>query len=260
MKGRSPQRRHAQRHDKHRHKPARDVLILFAKAPVPGQVKTRLCPPLSGDEAASLHGSMVLDMLEHSRSLKGTDRVLAASPSPDHPFFQAVASRFGIDLWEQTGIDLGARMASAFHTAFERGYEHAVIVGSDIPELTAHPIRQALSLLTEHDLVLGPTLDGGYYLIGMNRPIPELFTDIPWSTANVCSITHRKAEALGLSVGMTSPLRDLDTLEDLHHLTQALNRSSKTPISKRTAGVLRTLSARLANRQGTINIERSPHP
>ena len=99
--------------------PASAALIVFAKAPVAGHVKTRLCPPLTPDEAASLHGSLVLDLLERCQTVKGCDRILAGSPTPDHPFFGAMKTRFKIPIWDQVGNDLGARMAHAFHSALE---------------------------------------------------------------------------------------------------------------------------------------------
>ncbi len=96
--------------------PATSAIIVFAKAPVAGQVKTRLCPPLTPDEAASLHGSLVLDILERCQSLKEYDRILAGTPSPHHPFFRAMEARFKIPVWDQQGDDLGARMARRIQT------------------------------------------------------------------------------------------------------------------------------------------------
>src|SRR5919106_2141922 len=96
---------------------SRPALVLFAKAPIPGEVKTRLCPPLTPDEAASLHGSFVLDALERSRATK-LDRFLACSPSSEHVFFKVLGERQGVRLIDQKGDDLGARMAAAFQTVF----------------------------------------------------------------------------------------------------------------------------------------------
>lgn len=231
--------------------PSETVLIIFAKAPIPGQVKTRLCPPLSPDEAASLHGSFVLDILEQTRSAKEVDSVIACAPSKDHPFFQTVSGRYGVQLWDQVGQDLGERMDHAFHNAFQRGYRRAMLIGTDIPMLQASTLRESMTFLTAHsrDLVLGPTVDGGYYLIGLTKPVSELFEDIPWSTKDVLSKTKAKAEALGLSFGVLDQIQDVDTIDDLLVLMKESRGAGQKNLSIRTSGVLRTLSQRLSRRQ-----------
>src|SRR5574341_2529404 len=106
--------------------PSDSALIIFAKAPIPGQVKTRLCPPLTPDEAASLHGSFVLDALERSRGIAGLDRFLACAPSADHVFFKIMEERQSVRLMSQVGDDLGARMSHALAAAFAQGYRHVL--------------------------------------------------------------------------------------------------------------------------------------
>ena len=278
---------------------ASSALIIFAKAPIPGQVKTRLCPPLTPDEAASLHGSFVLDAIERStfdvrrsnryaersrRSLEPrtsnfVDRFVACAPSTSHVFFKIMEERHGVQLLDQIGDDLGARMDQACNAIFARGYQRVLVVGTDLPTLPASFYAQALSLLSDHDLVLGPALDGGYYLIGLRRPMPDLFVEIPWSTDQVFALTLKKAEALGLKIGLLPAWRDVDTIDDLLALIEeaglgpgheargarpaARGRSgtsnleprtsnmnpSPSPLapslSKRTAGVLRLLASRL---------------
>ena len=229
--------------------PGSTALIVFAKAPVPGQVKTRLCPPLMPDEAASLHGSLVLDLLERCQSLQGFDRILAGSPTPAHPFFDAMKTRFKIPIWEQVGVNLGARMAHAFQSALGSPYRSALIMGTDIPGITVPLMTTACKSLQDHDLVLGPTVDGGYYLIGLRSPMPELFAGIPWSTDTVCSLTQEKAQTLGLSVKMLPVLRDLDTIEDLQVFIQESKNPKNQTFSRRTSNVLQELEKRMATRQ-----------
>jgi rSAM/selenodomain-associated transferase 1 len=224
-------------------------LIIFAKAPIPGQVKTRLCPPLAPDEAATLHGTMVLDTLERSRNLLGFNRYLACAPSKQHPFFKAVGARQGIYLLEQIQEDLGCRMHQAFCSVFDLGYRSVVAVGTDLPTVNSEMFRQALRELADHDIVLGPSLDGGYYLIGLNKPTPELFSDIPWSTDQVLSATLEKANGLSLSSQLLTVERDLDTLAELQYYIQESKGSRKKLISSRTAQVLRTLATRLTARE-----------
>lgn len=248
---------------------ADDALVLFAKAPIPGQVKTRLCPPLTGDEAASLHGSFVLDALERSgqAAIRGVakhalrfDRFLACSPSVDHVFFKILEERNDVRLIDQVGDDLGARMEHALAEMFRIGYQRAVIVGTDLPALPESVYEEAFSLLARHDLVLGPSLDGGYYLIGLSRTAPELFRHIPWSTPDVLSRTQTKAHALGLTAALLPQQRDIDTIDDVlaliqeAHLSNAQAAGGKshkgktTLLSKRTAGALQLIGSRLKER------------
>ena len=226
------------------------ALIIFAKAPIPGQVKTRLCPPLTPDEAASLHGSIVLDILERSKTVRGLDRFLGCTPSKEHPFFKTLAARHGVQLWDQVGEDLGRRMDHAFQTAFDKGYRYAILVGTDLPTLPTASFHQAIRLLKEYDMVLGPTLDGGYYLIGLKTPIPELFVDVPWSTDQVFTRSQHKAQSLGLTMGLLENLRDLDTIDDLQAFIDETRGPGKRGFSTRTLRVLQTLASRLPKRMG----------
>jgi uncharacterized protein len=254
--------------------PSASALIIFAKAPVQGQVKTRLCPPLTPDEAASLHGSIVLDMLERSRGA-AMDRFVACAPSADHVFFKILEERHGVRLLTQTGDDLGARMARAMADVFSLGYQKVLIIGTDLPTLPGPAFSEAAALLATHDLVLGPACDGGYYLIGLRKPAPELFAGIPWSTDKVLPLTQQKAAALGLRATLLPVRRDIDTIEDLSALIDeagleamgdrqgavgsrkdgAAHRPSPiaSHLSPRTAGVLRLLASRLR-----IQTQRTP--
>ena len=229
--------------------PASTALIVFAKAPVAGQVKTRLCPPLTPDEAASLHGSLVLDLLERCQSLKECDRILAGAPTPEHPFFGAMKARFKIPIWEQVGDDLGARMAHAIQAALGSSYQSVLIVGTDIPGITVSLITTAFKSLQDHDIVLGPTIDGGYYLIGLRSPAPELFENMPWSTDQVFFFTQEKAKAIGLSLKILPRLRDLDTVDDLQVFIQESKDRKSQVFSSRTKNVLQELEKRVATRQ-----------
>ncbi len=238
--------------------PQSAALVIFAKAPVPGQVKTRLCPPLTPDEAATLHGSFVLDTLERTK-LAATklklpiDRYLACAPSSTLVFFQIMEERQSVKLIDQIGNDLGARMQQAFDALFAKGYQRVLIVGTDIPSLPLEHYKQALALLETNDLVLGPALDGGYYLIGLTRPAPTLFADIPWSTDRVLSLTREKATALELKTALLPPWRDIDTIDDLTALIDAAAIDGKKPkheqvFSQRTAGALQFIGKKLRSR------------
>lgn len=236
----------------------RAALVIFAKAPVPGTVKTRLCPPLTADEAATLHGSFVLDTLERTKAAMTAfklplDRYLACAPTSNHVFFKIMEERHGVRLMDQEGDDVGARMDHAFSAVFAKGYRRALLVGTDVPSLPLERYRDALAQLDDHDLVLNPALDGGYMLIGLTRPAPELFRDIPWSTDQVSALTQAHAARLHLRTALLPPWRDVDTLEDLQALIDACLLDAKQPqakrvFSSRTAGALQLIAKRLRAR------------
>jgi len=234
------------------------ALVVFAKAPIPGQVKTRLCPPLTPDEAATVHGSFVIDTLERTRTAVSkfrlsADRYLACAPSSTLTFFKIMEERQAVRLLEQEGEDLGARMHGVFERLFADGYGKVIIVGTDVPALPLTTYQQAIELLGRHDLVLGPALDGGYYLIGLKKPAAALFRDIPWSTDRVLALTKENGGALGLTIGQLPEWRDVDTIEDLKTLIEASRLDARKPkqeqsFSTRTAGALQLLAKRLASR------------
>jgi rSAM/selenodomain-associated transferase 1 len=238
--------------------PASTALVIFAKAPVPGQVKTRLCPPLTADEAATLHGSFVLDTLERTKAavtrLKlQADRYLACAPSSALAFFRIMEERQAVILIEQEGEDLGVRMNRIYQTLFQRGYQQVLIVGTDVPSLPLDYYRQALDQLERHDVVVGPALDGGYYMIGLKKVLPALFHGVPWSTDRVLAITREKAIGLGLTISLLPEWRDVDTIEDLRVLIEASVLDAEKPkqeqsFSSRTAGALQLIGKRLRSR------------
>jgi rSAM/selenodomain-associated transferase 1 len=240
------------------HQRAVSALVIFAKAPTPGQVKTRLCPPLTPDEAATLHGSFVLDTLERTKTavtkLKlPMDRYLACAPSSTLVFFKIMEERQAVRLIDQEGDKLGERMSRTFETMFQRGYRHVIIVGTDVPSLPLDYYKQALAELDTHDMVLGPALDGGYYLIGLNKPAPAIFENIPWSTDQVLALTREKADGLDLSIGLVPEWQDVDTVDDLKNLIDASALDAKKPkheqaFSNRTSGALQLIAKRLRTR------------
>ncbi len=222
------------------------ALIIFAKAPIPGEVKTRLCPPLDHDEAASLHGSLVLDAIERTKGLQSISLYVAGTPDLAHPFFKVLEGRYGARLLLQRGPDLGARMRQAMQDAFDQGTQAVILTGTDLPTLPRAHLQQALTLVKGHDVVLGPTADGGYYLIGLRKMMPALFDGIAWSTASVFAETKKKIEAAGLSLGLLPECRDVDTLDDLKHFIALCGKDRN--LTKRTEGALRLIGARLKDR------------
>lgn len=234
------------------------ALVIFAKAPIPGQVKTRLSPALTQDEAATLHGSFVLDTLERTKAAVGkfklpVDRFLACAPSSTHVFFRIMEARHGVTLLDQQGDDLGTRMHHAFDSLFARGYQRVCVVGTDVPSLPLTHYRDAMESLTRHDVVIGPASDGGYYLIGLTKSRPDLFTNIPWSTGSVMALTQQKAVAAGLKTALLPTWSDVDTIDNLQALIDESAADKKRPkqervFSMRTAGTLELLAKRLRTR------------
>jgi uncharacterized protein len=134
-----------------------------------------------------------------------------------------------------------------------KGYQRVIIIGTDIPSLPLDHYKQALTLLDSHDLVLGPALDGGYYLIGLKRLVPELFAGIPWSTELVLAATQAIAAKLGLTTALLPAWRDVDTIADVQALIDASALDAKKPkneqsFSSRTAGALQLIAKRLQTR------------
>lgn len=191
----------------------------MAKAPIAGRVKTRLVPFLSPEEAAELSRALVLDLLEALSAFKEADLAIAFSPQDAGPWFKETAPP-GFSLFPQCGENLGERMGCIFDDFFTRGYRNIVIVGSDLPVFPLRLLEEAFGALekSDLDLVLGPSRDGGYYLIGMKRAAPGLFRDIPWGGSQVLSATTRRASGLGLKYHLLRSWFDIDTPEDLRTL------------------------------------------
>jgi len=223
------------------------ALIIFAKAPIPGEVKTRLCPPLDPDEAASLHGTLVLDAIERTKGLQGIALYVAGTPDLAHPFFKVMEGRYGARLLSQSGPDLGSRMKQAMQDAFDQGAQEVLLTGTDLPALPRAHLIEALKLIKSHDVVLGPTADGGYYLIGLRKMTPAPFEGIAWSTGAVFAETKKKIEAAGLSLGLLPECRDLDTLDDLKAFIGLIGKDRA--MTKRTEGALRLIATRLKERK-----------
>ncbi len=199
-----------------------NAVVIMAKMPSPNKVKTRLCPPLQPETAAHLYYSFLLDKIEQVRSMEGAHHFLAYTPAAEEDFFIGIMPP-GFNLILQVGGDLGERLANTSNSLFEKGYEKVVILDSDTPNLPPDYIREGLRRLEDADVVLGPCMDGGYYLIGMRGRIPELFAGIPWSTRDVIKLTEKKARSVGKTVSHLGRWYDVDTVEDLKRLKKELD-------------------------------------
>ena len=197
-------------------KAARECLIIFTRYPEPGKTKTRLIPVLGAEGAARLQRQMTEQTLAQVKELKAF-RPLSVEVHFAGGNQQLMQDWLGSDIIyrQQSEGDLGRRMALAFKESFSAGMTGVVIIGTDCPDLNAQLMVKAFHAIEQNDLVLGPALDGGYYLIGLRRLIPELFTGISWSTAEVLEQTRSIAERLDLAIAFLPLLNDIDRPEDL---------------------------------------------
>jgi rSAM/selenodomain-associated transferase 1 len=190
------------------------AVALFVKAPRPGFVKTRLAAAVGDACAVALY-----------RNIGRTVAHAAARVCPLTVWFDPAGAEREVRDWlgaheyrPQGPGDLGARMEGALAYHFGRGDGPVIVVGGDCPGVSEDVIRETEAALARADVVLGPSLDGGYYLLGLQQPEPALFSGIPWSTANVFQITESRCRARHLTVELLPPLRDLDTGEDFRAL------------------------------------------
>lgn len=216
-----------------------DVLILMGKAPLPGKVKTRMCPPLSHRQAAAFCAATLEDAAEETASLPGVRRILSfAPPASKGYFFSAPFSGFSLRV--QRGDDLGERMAHAAGEAFACGAGRVVIIGSDCPALSAARIRSAFMELSQGaDAVFGPATDGGFYLVGLSAPTRSLFRGIVWSAPTVLSAILSRCRKEGMTYALLPAESDVDTAEDLEALRRRLRARSR-PRCPRTRGWLKS--------------------
>jgi len=202
---------------------AKPAVGLFAKPPQPGGVKTRLVPPLSLETAAQLYAAFLGDLAD---MLDGDPAWDWIAYSPDPKALQATWPH-GAPLpqgWRrQIGEDLGARMGAALEELLAEGRPSALLLGSDHPTLSRDMITQAFQALETADVVLGPSLDGGLYLVGWTRLHPELVQDVPWSTERVLETVVARARAHGVKVALLAPWYDVDDARDLAFLRAHLS-------------------------------------
>lgn len=190
-------------------------VLVFAKAPIAGKVKTRLCPPLSSDDAAKLQQRMLRHTL-NTASRAGLGAVeLHCANDLQHSFFAECQNEFDIELKHQVDGDLGVKMHTALDQALTRT-DHVLLIGSDCPSITADYLRAAaLTLTSAKPIVFGPAEDGGYGLIGVRDRTPDIFSNVPWGATSVMESTRRILIAKGLTWSELPPVWDVDRPEDL---------------------------------------------
>jgi hypothetical protein len=235
----------------------KDVLIVMAKRPAAGQTKTRLAPPLTSGQAASLYECFLKDTLELIRQVPNVQPVIAYLPASQRAYFAQLAD--GCDLILQEGLDLGARLDQALTHYLQPGCRSAVIMDSDSPTLPVSCLLAAFQQLAAGaEVVLGPCDDGGYYLIGMKRPFPRLLREVRMSTPSVTADTLALAAEAGVQVGRLPTWYDVDDRPSLERLVSELAQASTgtarhTRLFLQEQGLLASLTQAPAGEQPDVS-------
>jgi rSAM/selenodomain-associated transferase 1 len=216
-----------------------NALVIMAKAPLAGQVKTRLLPALKPEQAACLAKALLVDQLNHVRKMESADLYLAFAPAKARQMMERLAPPF-FSLFPQRGANLGARMQAVFEKLFRAGYKNVVLIGSDLAAVPMGFFAQAYHFLEsrERRVALGPSRDGGYYLIGCNRSTPELFTEMRWGHAAVLTQTRAKLDRLKITYDLLPSWFDVDTPDDVRALRAALDFASLADAMPETVNFL----------------------
>ena len=192
------------------------MLLIFVKYPEPGKVKTRLAENIGSENAATLYREMAESIVNELSKLTDYKKIIFFDPPQRKNDIMRWLKFSGFSFMPQEGKSLGERMSNAFNHAFSVGAaKKVVIVGTDCPQVTTQTIVKAFDKLETSEVVIGPSYDGGYYLLGLKRLIPEVFHDIDWSTNLVFGQTMKKLRNCGIRPECLEMLRDLDTVEDL---------------------------------------------
>lgn len=199
----------------------RNAIILFVRAPSAGQAKTRLIGSMSAEKVTALYEAFVKDTVEKAGSVKSVDLFVSFTPVAHAREIAGLAAN-ATGYFPQMDGDLGERMLKAFRYVFSLGYERVLLVGTDLPTLPSSTFNEAFRAFDEVDIVLGPSDDGGYYLIGMKNAWADLFAGIEWSTDRVLEQTIRKAASNSLSMKLLKAWYDVDTPADIERLRQDL--------------------------------------
>lgn len=201
------------------------AVICFTRVPKPGVTKTRLLPVLKPEQCVGLHWAFLRDLAEVYRQLDA-HLFVAYTPDADWESLKTVFPHAGF--YPQKGNDLGERMYRVIRKVLELGYESVVLTGTDLPRMTAAHLESGFAVLEEKDIAIGPTTDGGYYLIGMKKPCWDVFRIEGYGGASVFENTLAAAGQAGLSAGIAMTCDDVDTPEDLRDLIRTVNPDSFT--------------------------------
>jgi rSAM/selenodomain-associated transferase 1 len=187
----------------------KNALIIFARNPELGKVKNRLAKSIGKEKALEIYTKLLSNVYTETKALKCNKYLFLTERTDTNLFDETFIQKI------QSGADLGVKMMNAIRLVFEDGNEKAVLIGTDVPEITDVILNDAFQKLSDHDIVIGPAKDGGYYLIGMNENLPSLFENMKWSNEKVLSITLERISSMNKSNYLLEELIDIDTEEDL---------------------------------------------
>lgn len=202
------------------------AIICFTRVPKPGVTKTRLLPILTGDQCARLHTAFLKDLASVYENV-AADLYVAYTADPDWEMLKDIFST-AYGFFPQEGADLGEKMYNALSCVLERGYESVVLTGADLPLMKETHLEAGFAALDRADIAIGPTSDGGYYLIGMKAPHEEIFCVSGYGGATALENTLTAGQQAGLEIALTLPCDDVDTPEDLRGLMGRLSPESAT--------------------------------
>ncbi len=199
------------------------ALIIFAKAPVPGTVKTRLQVDLGAEKTVEVYKSFVVEILSQCAKLNGVDRFLGCAPSKSDPFLKGLAKKYDMQTFNQRGDGLGTRIFNALKYCFKKGYEEVVLIGSDSPSIPLGFIKKAFAELEKKDLVIGPCLDRGLYLIGASKEkINIMSRKIELDTGEDVNVVLSRTAENGFALSMLPFWYDVDNIDGLKFLENHL--------------------------------------
>lgn len=205
----------------------RPALVVMAKEPLPGRTKTRLEPELTPEQCASLSLAFLKDAIELAVSIPVFTPFIAFTPRNAFELFKTITPT-GMGMLAQAGGNLGKRMLQLIETLEAGGFSPVVLIGTDIPAMQPGTLLRALEELKHHDFCFGPSTDGGYYLVGANRPDIRMFQNIEWSTSNVLRQTEQAAFQAGFTVALLEEYSDIDTPNHFKKLLADLDRLHST--------------------------------
>lgn len=222
---------------------AGNALVVMTKVPEPGQSKTRLVPPLSYDEAAEVARALLLDQLDNLAYFAGAARFIAFTPARARAACEKFAGQNFI-CFVQQGDDFGARMCHAFDHLFKQGFRNVFLIGSDLPALPLAIFEAAYAWLDRFEacVVLAPSEDGGYYGVGMNRRLLDIFAGMTWSRNDVLAQTIDRLDRAGTKYKLLPACYDIDNPQDLKRLQVEIQNQYRS--MKHTVRLLRRLEAR----------------
>ncbi|MCH7872425.1 MAG: TIGR04282 family arsenosugar biosynthesis glycosyltransferase [Planctomycetes bacterium] len=222
----------------------RTTVLIFARYPQPGKVKTRMTPPLTPEEAAELHLASLRTVCESLQACRDLTSVLIVTPDERANDLAAMLADHVAESWAQGDGSLGERLCRTTDRAFEAGADAVLMIGADSPTLPVRLVRNALTALTSHEAVLGPTHDGGYYLLGLRGPIPLLFDRIDWGTDRVAEQTRQRALEVGVVLAEVRSWYDLDRFDDLRPALEDLSATDE-PLGSAAASLERLINSLL---------------